>query len=132
MRRLSFDGRTFTWSGGRDLVPPCLYIQKMYRVWLTKHFSDFCGNNVQHYHWSRGAHSPKCKSCGTHDEYMMHLCWCRDRGLDQMFKILVTELQAWMATTLGELTVVSTIEAYLLSRGESTMVSCLHGNCNNL
>ena len=33
----------------------------MHWVWLTKHVSDFCGNNVQLYHWSKGTHSPKCE-----------------------------------------------------------------------
>jgi hypothetical protein len=42
--------------------------------------------------WSRGAHSPKCESCRTHDDYTMHICWCRDPGQDQMFQILVMEL----------------------------------------
>ena len=47
---------------------------KMYRVWLTKHVSEFCGNNVQLYYWSKGKVSPKCKSCGRDDEYNMHIC----------------------------------------------------------
>ena len=47
---------------------------KMYRVWLTKHVSDFCGNNVQLYYWSKGTHSPKCEFCGMEDEYTMHIC----------------------------------------------------------
>jgi hypothetical protein len=40
---------------------------KMYGVWLTKHVSDFCRNNMQQYYWSNGAHSPKCESCRTHN-----------------------------------------------------------------
>jgi hypothetical protein len=105
---------------------------KMYRVWLTKHVSEFCGNNVQLYYWSQGVHSPKCESCGTYDEYTTHIGQCRDPGQDQMFRVLVAELREWLATTLGELTVSLTVESYLLSRGEVTMVSCLHGNCNDL
>ncbi len=27
---------------------------KIYRVWLTKHMSELCGNNVQLYYWSQG------------------------------------------------------------------------------
>jgi hypothetical protein len=37
-----------------------------------------------------------------------------------------------MATTLGEMTVASTVKAFLLARGEATMVSCLHGTCDDL
>jgi hypothetical protein len=105
---------------------------KMYRVWLTKHVSEFCGNNVQLYYWSQGVHLPKCESCGTYEEYMTHIGRCRDPGWDQMSRVLVAELREWLATTLGELLVSSTVESYLLSRGEVTMVSCLHGNCNDL
>jgi hypothetical protein len=96
---------------------------KMYHVWLTKHVSNFCGNNVQLYHWSRGKHLPNCKLCGTEDTYSTHICWFRDLGRDQMFRLLVSELRAWMATTLGEMTVASTIKAFLLAWGEATMVA---------
>jgi hypothetical protein len=40
---------------------------KMYRVWITEHVSDFCGNNVQLYFRSNGNCSPKCESCGVED-----------------------------------------------------------------
>ena len=58
---------------------------KSYRVWLTKHVSEFCGNNVQLYYWSRGTQSPKCEFCKTEDEYyesgnswqweFLEVCW---------------------------------------------------------
>jgi hypothetical protein len=85
---------------------------KMYRMWLTKHILDFCGINVQLYYWSQGKHLPRCKSCGTEDEYSTHICWCRDLGQDQMFWISVSLLHAWMAKTLGEMTVTYTVEAF--------------------
>ena len=46
---------------------------KSYRVRLTKHVSEFCGNNVQLYYWSRGTQSPKCNFCKTEDEYHSYL-----------------------------------------------------------
>jgi hypothetical protein len=48
-----------------------------------------------------------------------------------MFRILVLELRAWMATTLGEMTVATMVEAFLLARGKATMLSCLRGTCND-
>jgi hypothetical protein len=30
---------------------------KMYSIWLTNPVSDFCGNDVQLYYWSKGTHS---------------------------------------------------------------------------
>ncbi len=96
---------------------------KMYRVWLTKHVSNFCRNNMQQYYWSNGAHLPKCKSCGTHDEYMMHICCCTDPGRDD---ITVRELYTWMVETLSDHAVGSTVEAYLFPRGETAMLSLMH------
>ena len=101
---------------------------KMYRVWLTKHVSDFCDNNVQLYYWSKGTHSPKCDFCMVEDEYTMHICRCKDPGRDAMFQISVSELSSWVKETLGNTNVAATIEMYLLARDTVTMSSCVHGN----
>jgi hypothetical protein len=100
---------------------------KVYRVWLTKHVSDFCGNNMQQYYWNNVAHLPKCESCGTHDKYSMHICHCKDPGYDGLFHITVRELYTWMVETLGNCMVASMVEAYLLARGETAMQSLMHG-----
>ncbi len=111
------------WEGLGATMPS---YPKMYRVWLTKHVSDFCGNNVQQYYWSNGAHLPKCESCMTHKEYIMHICLCKDPGCNGLFHITVGELYTWMVETLGNRAVASTIEAYLLARGETAMLSLMH------
>jgi hypothetical protein len=49
-----------------------------------------------------------------------------------MFQISVSELKVWVTTTLGELTITSTAEAFLLSKEEKMMVDYLHGNSNDL
>ena len=49
-----------------------------------------------------------------------------------MFQLSVKELHKWMTETLGEHSTAATIEAYLLARGESTMLSCVHGNNQQL
>jgi hypothetical protein len=100
---------------------------KMYRIWLTKHVSGFCGNNVQQYYWkNKGTHSPKCKFSGVEDEYSTHICWCKDPGRDGMFRILVSKVHTWLVTILGENTIASMVEEYLLGRGRVTMESCLY------
>jgi hypothetical protein len=101
---------------------------KMYHVWLTKHVSDFCGNNVQLYYWNKGTHPLRCDFCAVEDEYTMHICQCRDPGRDVMFRISVSELCSWVNETLGNTNIASTIEMYLLARGTVTMSSCVHGN----
>ena len=70
------------WSG---LSAAMSSYPKMYRVWITKHVSDFSGNNVQLYYWSKGTHSPKCKFCKTEDEYTMLIMQCRDPGQERIF-----------------------------------------------
>ncbi len=40
--------------------------EETYRLWITKHVSEFCGTNVQQYYWSKGDVSPKCDFCGDH------------------------------------------------------------------
>ncbi len=133
-----FDARDIIWTMDFHLVwsaglGAAMYRYPiMYHVWLTKHVLQFCGTNVQLYHWIRGAHLPKCKSCGTYDKYAVQICWCMDPGHDRMFQMLVTELCTWITNTLGEMTVASTVEAFLLYREESTMASCLQGNNANL
>ena len=75
-----FDEKDLIWKSGFHLVwwagmgAAMAQYLKMYRVWLTKHASEFCGNNVQMYNWSRGASSPKCDSCLVKDEYTSHIC----------------------------------------------------------
>jgi hypothetical protein len=100
---------------------------KMYRVWLTKHMSEFCGNNVQRYYWSKGQHSPKCEFCLAEDEYTMHICRCPEAGRECMFHISMKELSTWLTSTLGDQQVAATVEKYLLACGESQMIDCVHG-----
>ncbi len=99
---------------------------KMYRVWLTKHVSEFCGSNVQLYYWSRGRQSPKYESCGIADEYTMHICRCRDPVHDSMFRDTAQILGRWMVKTLGKENVSATVTMYLLSQGETLMTDCVH------
>ena len=100
---------------------------KSYRVWLTKHVSEFCGNNVQLYYWSKGRQSPKCEFCRVEDEYTMHICRCKDPGRDSMFNITVKDLCEWLEKTLRERYISETVKMYLLARGETLMIDCVHG-----
>ncbi len=99
----------------------------MYLVWITKHVSNFCGNNVQLYHWSRRRQSPKCEFCKIEDEFTMHIARCKDPGRTSMFQTSVNELTVWLKRTLGEYSVAATVEAYLLGRGETSMTDSMHG-----
>ncbi len=100
---------------------------KTYRVWLTKHISEFCGSNVQLYYWSRGKQLPKCKFCDKADKYTMHICRCRDPGCNSMFQVTVKDLCLWIENALGEQFVSATVRMYLLAHGETFMIDCVHG-----
>ncbi len=105
---------------------------KMYRVWLTKHISEFCGSNVQQFYWSKGLHSPKCDSCSVQDKYMMHFCRCKDLGHNQLFQLTINELYSWIESTLGNRAVAMTIGVYLCARGEITMQSLINNTCADM
>ena len=98
---------------------------KMYRVWITKHISEFCGTNVQQYYWSKGERSPKCDICGDQDEYTTHICRCRDPGRLQMFQISVQEVFDWMSKTIRRSDIALAISTYLLGRGLVKLVDCI-------
>jgi hypothetical protein len=108
------------WEGVGDSMTQ---YPKMFRVWLTKHVSEFCGSNVQQYYWTNGNHSPKCDCCQANDEYTTHICRCRDPGRDQLFHESVLELQGWMVKTLGEEAIATTVTKYLCARGEQSFRS---------
>ncbi len=112
------------WWDGLSTAMSCY--PKMYCVWLTKHVSDFCRNNVQLYYWSKGTHSPKCECYGIMDKYTMHICRCLDLGCNEMFWILVGELTSWLIETLGKHSIALTVEMYLLARGEAKISSRVH------
>ncbi len=105
---------------------------KMYRVWLTKHVSKFCGRNIQQFYWSKDLHSPKCDSCGVQDEYTMHICRCKDPGRDQLFHLTINELHSWIESTLGNRAVAMMIGAYLHARREITMQSLVNDTCADM
>jgi hypothetical protein len=112
------------WDGMRRVING---YPKMYRVWLMKHVSEFSGNNVQMYYWSKGKHSPKCEFCCTYNEHNMHICRCKDPGRDSMFRTLVGELSTWLQFSLGKQTVLAMVAQYLLSHREEQMSDCVHG-----
>jgi hypothetical protein len=62
----------------------------------------------------------------------MHICRCQDSGRSLMFQVSVTELTSWLHSTLGEQCIAMTVKQYLLLRGETLMVDCVHNNYADL
>jgi len=49
-----------------------------------------------------------------------------------MFQVTVKDLCLWLEKTLGERYISATIKMYLLARGETLMIDCVHGVNPNL
>jgi hypothetical protein len=58
----------------------------------------------------------------------MHIARYRDPRQASMFQILVQEIYDWIVKTLEDICIAATVEVYLLSRGETSMESCIHGS----
>lgn len=101
---------------------------KMFRVWLTKHVSEFCGTNYQMSHWSDD-HEPICPCCGIAIESTTHITRCQSPGRVAMLKLSVQNLCDWMIETAVDSFLVDMVEEYLLAQGMKTMSECLH--CDN-
>ncbi len=64
------------WDGIGDALSD---FPKMYRVWLTKHVSEFCGTNLQHSYWNKN-HKSLCPCCNACEESTMHMTRCSSPG----------------------------------------------------
>ena len=98
---------------------------KMFRVWLTKHVSEFCGTNQQFSYWNTEK-SALCPCCKDEVETTMHMTRCQSSGRKQMFKITVKVLTDWMAETHMDPILIEMVEEYLLAQGTKQMIDCLH------
>ena len=92
----------------------------MFRTWITKHSSGFCGSNRL---LSKIDHTIEntCPCCGCHDESVAHLTRCRDPGRQLAFKQSIDILTAWMTETHTDPDVVSCISVYFTQLGEGSM-----------
>jgi hypothetical protein len=96
---------------------------EMFRVFVTKHVSHFCGTNKQLSRIDDGTTKNVCPSCGCPDKTPSHITKCLDPGRLQMFTRSVDQLTTWLQdqNTREELTVM--IRQYLLGRGKTLMTS---------
>ena len=97
---------------------------RMFRVWITKHVSSFCGTNRQ---LSRIDPTIEniCPCCGQPDEPTSHINRCEDP-----FKHSVLELEDWLKSANTDPILADLIVRYVESRGESTMSELLNRNYN--
>ena len=100
----------------------------VYRCWLTKQNSNFCGSRVQvsRYEGNPAAltgsafAADKCPNCDMPGERASHLCVCPDPGRTKLFQDQVAELDEWMHGNFHP-ELAYFIPKYLLFRGTKDM-----------
>lgn len=97
---------------------------KLYRLWVTKHVSEFCGTNKQMWYWDNN-NDPKCPCCGREEEHTMHITRCRSPGRLAMLRLSVRSITGWMASSGADPILVEMIESYLLAQDSKTMLECV-------
>jgi hypothetical protein len=95
-------------------------LPQMYRVWVTKHVSGFCGIH-KHLVRMQSTESACCPCCGSKIETTRHITQCCDPGRTQMFEESTQELVSWMTQQCGLPELTTSLEVYLLHRGRHTM-----------
>ncbi len=68
---------------------------QMYRQWLAKQSSGFCGTQLMVSRWDK-SRDDKCPDCGQR-ENAAHLMRCPDRWQTQLLRDNVDKLELWMA-----------------------------------
>ena len=98
----------------------------MFRSWITKHVSHFCGTNRQLSKIDTTVMNV-CLSCGMPNESTSHITRCGDPGRTRMFQESVEELVSWLRLKRTNPALVDLVQRYLLARGSRSMQSLLDG-----
>ncbi len=93
---------------------------QMFRTWVTKHVSEFCGANQRLLHIDPSVENAY-PCCGNKDESVAHITWCRDPGRQLAFAQSVDSLLDWMEDTHADEDVIACLEVYLQSISKGSM-----------
>ena len=95
-------------------------LPQMYRVWITKHVSGFCGTNKQLSRMQTSTQN-RCMCCCRQGEDRLHITRCPDPGRSAMFNQTVEDLINWMKRSNGDIDLILVLQAYLKLRGKTPM-----------
>ena len=95
-------------------------LPQMYRVWITKHISGFCGTNKQLSRMQTSIQN-RCMCCGKRGEDKLHITRCTEPGRSAMFTRTVEDLINWMKRSKGDIDLILVLQAYLKLRGRTSM-----------
>ena len=88
---------------------------QMYRQWLCKQTTGFCGTQAMVCQWDKNR-DEKCPDCGM-KETASHLNLCSDPDRTQMLHQMVDKLQAWLDNNYTHPELAYWIPKYILLRG---------------
>ena len=117
INRIHFD---LVWWDGMEMVMKSF--PKMFRVFITKQVSKFCGTNCQLKHIDDKINHV-CPSCGNDGKSSRHITRCNDPGRRVMLEHSVKELR--MAQTKIDPHLQAIITIYLLGQSSKSMLGCL-------
>ena len=93
---------------------------QMFRTWVTKHVSGFCGTNRQ-LSCIDASIVNKCPCCGKMDESTAHITRCTNPGRRRVFQHSVNGLLDWMENSHCDINLVECLEEYFLRRGKRSL-----------
>lgn len=67
----------------------------LYRLWVTKHVSGFCGVGKMMKLWKFWEHN-KCPCCQEENETTLHLIYCEDEGMIMTWQDSLEDLDTWL------------------------------------
>ncbi len=95
---------------------------KMFRVFVTKQVSGWCGSNSKQSLWDTTI-STMCPNCGIAKETSKHLTRCTHVGRVRLFRSSVADVITCLEVGNVDVDLITMIEDYLLLQGSDTMVN---------
>ena len=94
---------------------------QMYKQWLCKQSTGFCGTQAMVSHWDN-TRDDKCPDCGRR-ETASHLNLCSDPDRTQLLHEMVTKLQQWLDNNYTHPELAYWLPKYILLRGTRRLSS---------
>ena len=93
----------------------------MYKQWLCKQVTGFCGTQVMVSHWDK-SRDGRCPDCGMR-ETASHLNLCSDPDRTNLLQTMVESLQEWLDNNYAHPELAYWLPKYILLRGTRTLSS---------
>ena len=94
---------------------------QMYKLWLAKQCSGFCGTQTMVAHWDR-ARDGKCPNC-QRKETARHLNLCPSRDRTRLLYEMTDDLQTWLDTSYAHTELAYWLPRYIKLRGTRSLTS---------